>query len=93
MLLLASTGLIQRTSRDIDPTRRSRRLGPLQVDGQEPVVEVGAHDLHSVSQHESALELSRGDAAMQELPPGLLLGLLAANDEFVVFDRDVELLG
>src|SRR5665213_560026 len=47
----------------------------------------GPHHLDAIGQHEGTLELPRGNAAMK-VDPLLLLGLLAADDELVVFDLD-----
>src|SRR5258707_13064539 len=61
-----------------------------QVDVQQPIVERGARHLDAVGQHEGALELARGDAAV-EIDAVLVVGLLAAHDELVVLDLDVEI--
>ena len=42
-------------------------LRPHQVDRQQPVLQVRVQHLHAVGQHEGALELARGDAAMEVL--------------------------
>ena len=54
---------------------------------QQPVVEPGAAHLDALGQHEGALELPRGNAAMQ-VDVLAFLDLLAANDELVVLDGD-----
>ena len=51
-----------------------------------------ARDLNAVSEHEAALELARGDAAMQEDPTFGILGLAAADHELVVLERDREVV-
>ena len=53
--------------------------------------QVCAQHLHAIGEQEAALELPRGDAAMQIL--ALLVVLLApADDELVLFHGDVELV-
>src|SRR6202011_1243533 len=59
------------------------RLRPGQIDRQQPVFQVRAQYLHPLRQHEGALEVARGDAAMDVLP-GLVV-LLAAPDHELVF--------
>ena len=51
-----------------------------------------ARDLDAVGQHEAALELARGDAAVQEDPAFGVLGLAAADHELVVLERDREVV-
>src|SRR5262249_41184941 len=48
-------------------------------------------DLHSVREHESALELARRDAAVEVLP-GLVVLLAPTDEELVLLDRHVELV-
>ena len=67
------------------------RLRTREIDRQQSVFQIGAKNLHSVSQHEGALELAGRDAAMKEVP-ALVLDLAAADDELVFLDRDVELI-
>ena len=57
---------------------------------QQAVLERGAGDLDAVGQHEAALELARGDAAMQEDPALGVVVLPAADQELVVLQRDRE---
>ena len=54
----------------VDANGPDARLGggAHQVDRQQAVVEAGAHDLDAVGEHEGALELARGDAAMEDRP-------------------------
>src|SRR3979411_612371 len=54
------------------------RLRPGEVDRQQPVFQIRAQHLHPLRQHESALEVARGDTAMDVLP--CLVVLLAAPD-------------
>src|SRR5580698_9772158 len=67
------------------------RLGPGQIDRQQPVFQVRAQHLHPLRQHEGALEVARGDAAMDVLP-GLVVLLAAPNDELVFLNRYIELI-
>src|SRR4051794_18818963 len=59
------------------------RFRPSKVDRQQPVLQIRAQHLHPLSQHKRALEVARGDAAMDVLP-GLVV-LLAAPDQELVF--------
>src|ERR1700731_3643799 len=59
------------------------RLRPGQIDRQQPVFQVRAQHLHPLRQHESALEVARGDPAMDVLP--CLVVLLPAPDHELVF--------
>ncbi len=43
-------------------------LGPVEIDRQQAVIERGARNLDPFGQHEAALELARGDAAIDEDP-------------------------
>src|SRR5262245_3887635 len=67
------------------------RFWPGEVDGQEPVLQVRAQHLHPLRQHEGALEVARGDAAMDVLP-GLVVLLAAADDELVFLNGHIELV-
>jgi hypothetical protein len=57
----------------------------------ESVLQVRAGHLHAIRQHESALELARGDAAMDVLPAFVVL-LTAADNELALLYRDIELV-
>ena len=70
-----------------DPFRRR----PGEIDREQSVLQVRAQHLHSVREHEGALELARRDAAV-EILPGLVVLLPSANDELALLDRDVELI-
>src|ERR1700748_1441200 len=65
--------------RDLDRPDDARRLRPGHVDGQQTVLQVGFLHLHAVRQHESALKLTGGNAAMQVVPA--LVVLLASPDD------------
>src|SRR5262249_52223853 len=56
-----------------------------------PVLQVRAQHFHPVGQHESALELTRGDAAI-EIVVLLLVLLASADDKLALLDRHVELI-
>ena len=58
---------------------------------EQPVVEPRSRHVDPFGQHEAALELPRGDAAMQEDALGIVL-LAAAHHELVVLDRDGEIV-
>src|SRR5580698_10480621 len=59
------------------------RLRPGQIDRQQPVFQIRAQHQHPLRQHEGALEVARGDAAMDVLPS--LVVLLAAADHQLIF--------
>src|SRR6202021_1572241 len=59
------------------------RLRPGQIDRQQPVFQIRAQHQHPLRQHEGALEVARGDAAMDVLPS--LVVLLAAPDHQLIF--------
>src|SRR5258707_136168 len=73
----------------LDRNRAHPRLDirPDEIDVEQPVVEPGAAHLDPLGEHERALELARRDAAM-EIDALAVIGLLAADDELVVLDRD-----
>src|SRR5204862_305813 len=60
-----------------------------QVNVEEPVIQPRAAHLDAFREDKGALELARGDAAVQ-INPLRIVRLLAADDELVVFDRDAE---
>jgi hypothetical protein len=62
-------------------------LWPNEIDGQQPLREFGALDLHTVGKQKAALELPGGDAAMQ-IFTRLVLLLPAMDRELVLLDRD-----
>ena len=76
---------------DSDCLNDAFRLRPGQIDRQQPVFQVRAEHLHPLRQHEGALEVARGDAAMDVLP-GLVVLLAAANDELVFLNGHIELV-
>src|SRR5437870_12807984 len=67
------------------------RLGPGQIDRQQPVFQVRAQHLHPLRQHEGALEVARGDAAVDVLP-GLVVLLAAPDHELVFLNGHIELV-
>src|SRR5882672_11403352 len=67
------------------------RLRPGEIDGQQPVLQISAQHLHPLRQHEGALEVARGDAAMDVLP-GLVVLLASADDELIFLSRYIELV-
>src|SRR3979411_2371925 len=66
-------------------------LRPGQIDRQQPVFQVRAQYLHPLRQHEGALEVARGDAAMDVLP-GLVILLAAPVHELVFLNGYIELV-
>src|SRR5947209_5121457 len=66
-------------------------LRSCQVDRQQSALQVRAQHLHSVREHEGALELARRDAAV-EILAALVLLLPPANDKLAFLQRHVELI-
>src|SRR6476620_7720337 len=67
------------------------RLRPGQVDRQQPVFQIRPQHQHPLRQHKSALEVARGDAAMDVLP-GLVVLLAAPDHELVFLNGYIELV-
>src|SRR4030081_2641658 len=67
------------------------RLGPGKLDRQQPVLQIRAQHMHPLRQHEGALEVARGDAAMDVLP-GLVVLLAAPDHELVFLNGYIELV-
>src|SRR3984893_6045763 len=67
------------------------RLRPGEVDRQQPVLQIRAQHLHPLRQHESALEVARGNAAMDVLT-GLVVLLAAPDHELVFLNVYIELV-
>src|SRR6266550_7490412 len=67
------------------------RLRPGEVDRQQPVLQIRAQHLHPLRQHESALEVACGDAAMDVLP-GLVILLATPDHELVFLNGYIELV-
>src|SRR5262249_41281134 len=64
---------------------------PGKIDRQQPVLQIRAQHLHPLRQHESALEVARGDAAMDVLP-GLVVLLATPDHELVFLNGYIELV-
>jgi hypothetical protein len=67
------------------------RFGPGEFDRQQPVLQIRAHYEHPLRQHEGALEVARGYAAMDVLP-GLVVMLATADDELIFLNGYIELI-
>src|ERR1700761_202101 len=67
------------------------RLRPGKIDRQQPVPQIRAQHMHPLCQHEGALEVARGDAAMDVLP-GFVVLLSAPNHELVFLNGYIELV-
>src|SRR5689334_5541620 len=96
----SNTQAVESATRSIDPLfvfidsdclNDPLRLGPGQIDRQQPVPQIRPEHMHSLRQHESALEVARGDAAMNVLP-GFVVLLAATDDELVFLNGDIELV-
>src|SRR6202051_2605394 len=76
---------------DCDRFNDALGLRAHQVDRQQSVLQIRPQYLHAVRQHEGALELARGDAAVDVLPAFVVL-LPAADDELALLYADIELV-
>src|ERR1700730_3019123 len=76
---------------DCDRFNDALGLRAHQVDRQQSVLQIRPQYLHPVRQHEGALELARGDAAVDVLPAFVVL-LPAADDELALLYADIELI-
>src|SRR5579872_2900895 len=76
---------------DSDCLNDPLRLRPGQIDRQQPVFQVRAQDLHPLGQHEGALEVARGNAAVDVLP-GLVVLLAAPNDKLIFLNSYIKLV-
>ena len=63
----------------------------MQIDGQKPVDEIRAGDLHAVGEKKDTLELPRGDAAVQ-IDALLVVDLPAPDEKLPVLDQDLEVV-
>src|SRR6202044_1982533 len=76
---------------DCDRFNDALGLRARQIDRQQAVLQVRSQYLHAIRQHEGALELPRGDAAVDVLPAFIVL-LPAADDELALLYGDIELV-
>src|SRR5215208_3587195 len=67
------------------------RLGPGEVDRQQPVFQVRAQHLHPLRKDKSALEMARSDATMNVLPSFVVM-LPTANHELIFLNGYIELV-
>jgi hypothetical protein len=76
-----------------DPHRLDRRIldGPLEFDGEQPIVQLRFPHLDPVSKAEAPLEAPRRDAAV-EIIACLVVHLLAAYDQLAALDGDGKLI-
>src|SRR5260370_4928485 len=74
---------------DCDRLNHPLRLRTREVNGQQPIFQIGTQHLHSISQYECALELTRGNSAVEVLAR-LFVVLPTADDELTFLDRHVE---
>ena len=77
---------------DLDGLHPHLRQRPAQVDVQQAVVQPGALHLDALGQHEGALELPGGDAAMEEDRGPRFVLLPAADHQLVVLLRDLQVV-
>src|SRR5262245_1213527 len=76
---------------DADGSDHAGRFWPCEIDRQQSIPEIRTEYLHSIGQHERALELTGGDAAVQVLP-ALVVLLTSPDDQLFLFDGDLELI-
>src|SRR5262245_21188708 len=67
------------------------RFRPGEIDRQQAVSQIGTQYLHAFRQHERALEMARGDTAMDVLPCFVVL-LPAADHELIFLSRHIQLI-
>src|SRR3984885_2398754 len=76
---------------DSDCLNNLLRFRPGKINRQQPVLQIRAQHLHPLRQHEGALEVARGDAAMDVLP-GLVFLLATPDHELVFLNGYIELV-
>src|ERR1700685_3260808 len=74
---------------DCDRLNHPLRLRTRKVNRQQPILQIGTQYLHPIGQHESPLELTGRDPAV-EILPGLFVVLPATDHQLAFLDRDVE---
>src|SRR5258708_4770611 len=74
---------------DCDRLNHPLRLRTREVNGQQPIFQIGTQHLHSISQYECALELTRGNSAV-EILARLFVVLPTADHELTFLDRHVD---
>src|SRR5258708_20103751 len=74
---------------DCDRLNHPLRLRTREVNGQQPIFQIGTQHLHSISQYECALELTRGNSAVEVLAR-LFFFLPTAPDELTSLYRYLE---
>jgi hypothetical protein len=67
------------------------RLWPGEVDRQQPILQIRTQYQHALRQHKSALEVARGNAAMDVLA-GFVILLTAPDHELVFLGGYIELI-
>src|SRR5258708_35564488 len=67
------------------------RFRPGKIDRQQAVSQIRTQYLHPLRQHERALEMARGNAAMDVLSCFVVL-LPSADDELILFSRHIQLI-
>src|ERR1700753_3560254 len=67
------------------------RLRPGEINRQQPVLQIRAQHMHPLRQHKGALEVARGDAAMDVLT-GLVVLLATPDHELVFLNGYIELV-
>src|SRR2546428_793146 len=74
---------------DCDRLDHPLRLRTREVDGKQPVFQISTKHLHSISEYECALELTRGNSAV-EILARLFVVLPTADNKLTFLDRDIE---
>src|SRR6185312_8142311 len=70
---MGSTAFTSFLFRDLNRPNHPCGLRPGQIDRKQAILQVGLLHLHAVGQHESPLELTGGNAAVQVLPALVVL--------------------
>src|SRR3954468_20090314 len=67
------------------------RLRPGEIDRKQSIGQISAQNLHAVGKEKGTLELTGGDAAMQEVP-GLVIDLAPPDNELFFFQGHLKLI-
>ena len=77
---------------NLDPSLDPLRLGPHQIDTEQAMRQFRTHNLHTLDQKESTLELTGRNATMQVMAFLGLFRLPAMDNQLVLFQHDINLL-
>jgi hypothetical protein len=84
--------MVLRSFLDFDGTSSDFRNRPLEVNMQQSAVDGGVLDFDTFRQNESALKLPCRDTTVQENAVLIVIILLAANNQLIVFHGDLQIV-